>query len=89
MSAWRPCKTATGGLPNISFIPHKHEPLSTFKIEKSFMMQFNNAIGVTAGCTLRSLLETIPNQENQEKDTKFGIRGDAWFGSVKTSMRWG
>jgi len=50
--------------------------------------QFNNAIG-TAGCTSRSLLEAIPNQENQEKDTKFGIRGDAWFGSVRAAIEVG
>jgi hypothetical protein len=27
MSAWKPCKTALGGLPNISFIVRKPEPL--------------------------------------------------------------
>jgi len=27
MCAWRPCTTALGGLPNISFIMHKPEPL--------------------------------------------------------------
>jgi hypothetical protein len=29
MSAWRPRKTALGGLPNISFISQKPEPLGT------------------------------------------------------------
>jgi hypothetical protein len=43
---------------------------------------FNSQIGATAGCTLRSLLGTIPPDEN---DKKFGIRGDAWFGSVRAA----
>jgi hypothetical protein len=42
---------------------------------------FNDSIGATAGCTLRLLLESIP-QEKQ--GIKHGIRGDAWFGSVRT-----
>ena len=29
MSTWRPCKDKTGGLPNISFILRKPEPLGT------------------------------------------------------------
>ena len=45
-------------------------------------MQFNNEVGATAGCTLRLLLGTIPQEERQ---TKHGIRGDAWFGSIKTA----
>jgi hypothetical protein len=32
MSAWRPRKTATGGLPNISFIARKPEPLGKFHL---------------------------------------------------------
>jgi len=32
MSAWRPRKTALGGLPNISFITRKPEPLGLCKI---------------------------------------------------------
>jgi hypothetical protein len=45
---------------------------------------FNRQIGATADCTLRCLLGTIPPDEN---DKKFGIRGDAWFGSVEQQMR--
>jgi hypothetical protein len=33
MSAWRPRTTALGGLPNISFIARKPEPLGKFKIK--------------------------------------------------------
>ncbi len=44
--------------------------------------KFNKEIGATSGCTLRLLLNTIP----QEKEgVKHGIRGDAWFGSVHTT----
>ena len=43
---------------------------------------FNNSLGATAGCTLRLLLESIP-QEKQ--GIKHGICGDAWFGSVRTA----
>jgi hypothetical protein len=32
MSAWRPRKTALGGLPNISFITRKPEPLGLSKV---------------------------------------------------------
>jgi hypothetical protein len=46
------------------------------------MQQFNSQVGATAGCTLRALLGTIPPDE---KDKRFGIRGDAWFGSVRAA----
>jgi hypothetical protein len=44
--------------------------------------KFNSTIGATAGCTLRLLLNTIPEED---RGTKYGIRGDAWFGSVNTA----
>ena len=43
--------------------------------------QFNNTMGATAGCTIRLLLKSIPQGEQD----KHGIRGDAWFGSVNTA----
>ena len=45
---------------------------------------FNNSLGATAGCTLRLLLESIP-QEKQ--GIKHGIRHDAWFRSVQLPVR--
>ena len=45
--------------------------------------QFNDIMGATSGCTLRLLLNTIPQE--QQIATSYGIRGDAWFGSVKTA----
>jgi hypothetical protein len=45
-------------------------------------MQFNNKVGATAGCTLRLLLDTITQEE---KSSRHGIRGDAWFVSIKTA----
>jgi|LakMenEpi03Aug12_release.lakeMendotaPanAssembly.Ray.scaffolds.fasta_scaffold205777_1 hypothetical protein len=44
-------------------------------------MLFNRQIGATAGCTVRALLGTIP----PEATGRFGIRADAWFGSVRTA----
>jgi len=43
---------------------------------------FNAAVGATAGCTLRLLLDSIPEDD---KGKKHGIRGDAWFGSVRAA----
>ncbi len=43
--------------------------------------QFNQEVGATAGCMLRLLLDTIP----EDISLKQGIRADAWFGSVKTA----
>ncbi|MFN9982106.1 MAG: hypothetical protein ACK53Y_19425, partial [bacterium] len=43
---------------------------------------FNAEIGATAGCTLRLLLNSIPKED---KGIKHGIRGDAWFGSVRAA----
>jgi hypothetical protein len=44
--------------------------------------QFNQQVGATAGCTLRLLLDTIPQDL---KNSKHGVRGDAWFGSIRTA----
>ena len=41
--------------------------------------KFNAAVGATAGCTLRLLLDSIPEED---KWIRHGIHGDAWFGSV-------
>jgi len=44
--------------------------------------QFNREVGATTGCTLRLLLNTIPPQS---ASVKHGVRGGAWFGSVRTA----
>jgi len=44
--------------------------------------EFNKDVGATAGCTLRLLLNSIPEEKRGERH---GIRGDAWFGSVRTA----
>jgi len=43
---------------------------------------FNAAIGATTGCTLWLLLDSIPDEE---KGLKYGICGDAWFGSIRAA----
>jgi hypothetical protein len=50
------------------------------------MKKFNSSVGATTDCTLRTLLDTIPPQVSQEKH---GIRGDAWFSSVKMANKVG
>ena len=104
MSAWRPRTTALGGLPNISFVVRKPEPLGTeFKTSACpitgvmTMMEiqrgkegikdkrYNRELGATTGCTLRLLEDTIIEGEHQPH----GIRGDAWFGSVRTASEVG
>jgi hypothetical protein len=40
MSAWRPRKTALGGLPNISFISRKPEPLGMLFCYHSALILF-------------------------------------------------
>ncbi len=52
------------------------------KIEIQKSQQFNQQVGATAGCTLRLLLDTICQDL---KTYKHGVRGDAWFGSIKTA----
>jgi hypothetical protein len=48
-------------------------------------IQFNATVGSTTGCTFRSLLNSI-TQEEQE--LKHFFQGDAWFGSVHTANKW-
>jgi hypothetical protein len=44
--------------------------------------QFNQQVGATAGCTLRLLLDTIPQDL---RTCKHRVRGDDWFGSISTA----
>ncbi len=93
MSAWRPRTTQFGGLPNLSHIPRKPEPLGTeFKSisdpitgcmlaleiqrgkEGMKDLRYNRDLGNTCGCTLRLT----------ELTGCAGVKGDAWFGSVKS-----
>ncbi len=44
--------------------------------------QFNQQVGATAGCTLRLLLDTIPQDL---RTCKHRVRGDDRFGSIRTA----
>jgi hypothetical protein len=97
MSAYCPRKTATGGLPNISYIERKPEPLGAeFKAagcsvtgclmaleiqrgKTEMAKQPKYELGATTACTLR-LSQNLPVAD----DIKVGLKGDSWFGSVKT-----
>jgi len=50
--------------------------------ERMKTKQFNREVRATTGCTLRLSLNTIPPQS---ASVKHGVRGDAWFGSVRTA----
>jgi hypothetical protein len=47
---------------------------------KNMLCRLTGQLECPAVCILRSLLGTIPVQE---KDKKFGFRGDAWHGSAE------
>jgi hypothetical protein len=105
MCAWRPRTTALGGLLNISFVVRKPEPLGTeFKTvacpvtgvmttmeiqrgkEGMKEKRHNRDVGATTGCTLGLLEDSIAEDEHTYAH---GIRGDAWFGSVRTASELG
>jgi hypothetical protein len=44
--------------------------------------QFNQQVGANVDCALRLLLDTIPQDM---KTSKHGVRGDSWFGGIKTA----
>ena len=98
MSAWRPRTTRLGGLPHLSHVPRKPEPLGTeFKCtadpESGCMLAleiqrgkeamktqtYNSDYGNTCGCTMRLMTTT-----KGDDDVCVGVKGDAWFGSIKT-----
>ena len=103
MSSWRTRTSAIGGLPNISFILRKPKPLGTeFKStgccitgvmrcleiqrgKKGMSAQkYNETFGATVGCSLLLTEQTI-SPENAA--STHGLRGDAWFGSVKAASQ--
>jgi len=96
MNAWRPRTTKLGGLPNISHIPRKPEPLGT---------EFKCTADPTTGCMIALEIQRgkdgmkdqqhnveygntagctmrLMNITNSDGDCK-AVKGDAWFGSVK------
>ena len=98
MSAWRPRTTRLGGLPHLSHVPRKPEPLGTeFKCtadpasgcmlaleiqqgkEAMKHQTYNSDYGNTCGCTLR-----LMNITKGDDDVCVGVKGDAWFGSIKS-----
>ncbi len=101
MSSWKPRTTATGGLPNISFIMRKPKPLGTefkstacsitgvmrcLEIQRGkvgmSVQKYNASLGATVGCSLRLIEQTIAPEAAA---LTHGLRGDAWFGSVKAA----
>jgi len=101
MSSWKPRTTATGSLPNISFIMRKPKPLGTefkctacsitgvmhcLEVQRGkvgmSVQKYNATLGATVGCSLRLIEQTIAPEA---ASLTHGLRGDAWFGSVKAA----
>jgi hypothetical protein len=93
MSAWRPRTTALGGLPNISHVPRKPEPLGT---------EFKCTACPATGCMIALEIQRgREGMKNRQYNAAFGntagctlrlmdisgckaVKGDAWFGSVRS-----
>ena len=98
MSAFRPRKTKTGGLPNISFLIRKPEPLGTelkdtgdmvIECIKALELQMGKErmrkekYSAELGATAACTLRLAEEgQQPLEAGQKQGLIGDAWFGSV-------
>ena len=98
MSAFRPRTTKLGGLPNISFVLRKPEPLgSEFKdtgckkigCMKHLELQMGKLIMrekdfcKEIGATAACTLRmALAGNQEQEAGMRSGIKGDSWFGSV-------
>ncbi len=97
MSAWRPRSTALGGLPNISFIMRKPEPLGTelkcvacpvtgcmlnLEIQRGKEGMKDQKYNQALGATTGCTLRLMEEAAGEESFQ--GIIGDAWFGSTRT-----
>ena len=100
MSAWRPRTSKTGGLPNISFILRKPEPLGTeFKNiccgETGIMQCLEICRGKEGmkekrlqrelGATAACTVRLTELCHQEQHSPKDLVMGDAWFGSVKAA----
>ena len=97
MSSWRPRTTATGGLPNISFIMRKPEPLGTelktVCCAKTGVMTYMEIMRGAKGMKDMPLQKELGGTaactvrismgSKQPCSHKDLIMGDAWFGSVR------
>jgi hypothetical protein len=105
MCAWRPRTTALGGLPNISFVVRKPEPLGTelkttacpitgvmrhLEIQRGKEGMKNSQFNAQVGATTGCTLRLLLNTiPPEQQGTKHGIRANAWFGSIRTATEVG
>ena len=101
MSAWRPRTTALGGLPNISFISRKPEPLGTeFKVTACPITGCLSSLEIQrgkdgtndleynneTGKTAGVMLRLLKLTSRVQTSSVQGVKGDAWFGSVRNAL---
>ena len=100
MSAWRPRTTVTGGLPNLSFVARKPEPLGTefknsacpvlgvmrhIEIQRGKDGMRHQEHNTTMGATSECTIRLLERSiPDSEKLERFYIQGDSWFGSINT-----
>lgn len=100
MSAWRPRTTVTGGLPNLSFIARKPEPLGTefknsacpvlgvirhLEIQRGKEGMRHQDHNATLGATTGCTIRLLERSiPEDERTERFCIQGDSWFGSIAT-----
>ena len=100
MSAWRPRTTVTGGLPNLSFVARKPEPLGTefknsacpilgvirhLEIQRGKEGMRHQEHNATLGATTGCTIRLLQRSiSDDEKQERHAIQGDAWFGSIGT-----
>lgn len=105
MSAFRPRKTKRGGLPNISFILRKSEPLGKefkdlacivtnvvtyLEIQRGVKLMRNAKYSKKYGSTAGCTLRMMEGREQPVKGGKKElVIGDLWFGSVQTAAQLG
>jgi len=98
MSAWRPRTTKLGGLPNISHVPRKPEPLGTefkcvadpdsgcllaLEIQRGKDGMRTQEFNAEIGNTGGCSLRLMNKINGNGERCVLGVKGDAWFGSIK------
>jgi hypothetical protein len=105
ISSYRPRATATGSLPNISFIFRKLEPLGTefkcaacpiigtmkcLKIQRGAKPMRVAKYSAEHGCTSQcSLRLSEACKQPVDPEKKRGVKGDSWFGHVRLADKFG
>ena len=98
MLIFRPRTTKLGGLPNLSYILRKSDPLGTelkdtgcrvIRCAKRLELQMEKLAmcaqefySKVGATTACSIRMALAGNQDQEPGMKLGFKGDSWFGSV-------